>query len=98
MAKHTLAGHIYWRKTKYMDAPAIRFDMYDMRKWSEESRDGHVHIAEHSIEVEVPDDFDPRPQLVAHLTAEKQKVRAEFAARITELDTQINNLLALEMA
>ena len=45
---------------------------------------------------DVPDDFDPRPQQVAALEAEKQKARAEFHARVTEIDRQIQSLLAIE--
>ena len=68
-----------------------------MRTWSEDSRDGRVHISEHSFEVDIPDNFDPRPQMIAALQAEKQKVRAEFARRVAELDDQIGKLQALTM-
>ena len=94
--KHTIHGHLYWHMTKYMKAPAFVFEKYDRREWSEDSRDGHVWIREHSIEVDVPDNFDPRPSMVEALRKEKERIRAEFAAKVTELDKQINNLLALE--
>jgi arylsulfatase A-like enzyme len=96
MAKHLINGHIYWQQNKYMRAPKIRFDEYDMRKWDADALDGRVHVAEYSFEVEVPDDFDPRPQMVATLEAEKRQLRAEFAAKVTEIDAQIQKLLAIE--
>lgn len=98
MTTHTIKGHVYWQQNEYMKSPRIVFDQYDMRKWPEQSRDGRVWISEHSFEVEVPDDFDPRPQMVESLRAEKDRIRAEFAAKVAELDGRINSLLALEMA
>lgn len=47
---------------------------------------------------EVPDSFDPRPAKIAALERERQKVRAEFAAKITEIEDQISRLLCIEMA
>ena len=55
-------------------------------------------ICAHEFEVETPDDFDPRPQQVAALQAAKQKVRAEFAARISEIEKQISELTCIEAA
>lgn len=96
--KHTINGHIYWKHSQYMEKPEIIFLSYDIRGFTEEQRDGRVHIAEHSFDVDVPDDFDPRPQMVASLKAEKDRLRAEFAAKVTKIDARINKLLALEMA
>jgi hypothetical protein len=98
MAKHTIKGHIFWQMTKYLKEPHIGFIEYDIRQWRTEDLDGRVHIAEHSFEVDVPDNFDPRPGMLANLEAEKQQVRAEFARRITELDRQISQLMAIENA
>lgn len=71
---------------------------WDCRTWDASSADGRIFVKEHLTTVEVPDDFDPRPQQVAALEAAKQKARAEFQARITELDRQIQSLLAIEGA
>jgi hypothetical protein len=96
MSKHTINGHIYWQMNKYLEAPRITFSEYDKRQWEEDSRDGCVHIKEHSFEVEVPDDFDPRPQQVAALDAEIKKTRAEMHRRINDLQEQKARLLAIE--
>jgi hypothetical protein len=55
-----------------------------------------VKVADHTVTVDVPDDFDPRSLMVQSLEQEKQKLTAAFQARITEIDGQIQNLLALE--
>jgi hypothetical protein len=87
IAYHTAS---YWR-----DDERFCFTPFDPRKSTHEHED-RVVVQEHAIEVDVPADFDPRPQQVAMLVAEKQRINAAFAARITELDAQINKLLALE--
>lgn len=71
---------------------------WDCRTWDASLADGRVFVKEHLTTVEVPDDFDPRPQQVAALEAEKQKARAKFQARITEIDRQIQSLMAIEGA
>ncbi|OJB06311.1 hypothetical protein [Burkholderia ubonensis] len=55
-----------------------------------------VKVREHSFEVEVTDDFDPRAALIANLEREKKKLQAEFNARIVELNGRIQSLLAIE--
>jgi hypothetical protein len=72
----------------YME-PYFRFCDY-------EGATGFVVVQPHLLEVEVPDNFDPRPQLVKNLETEREQIRAEFAKRITEIDSQIRNLLAIE--
>ena len=78
----------------------VEFELlpWDCRTWDARSADGRIFVKEHLTTVEVPDDFDPRPQQVAALEAAKQKARAEFQARITEIDRQIQSLLAIEGA
>ena len=56
----------------------------------------YVLVREQMFDVEVPDNFDPRPQMVKELEAEKEKARADFAKRVMEIDKRINELLALE--
>lgn len=70
-------------------APYYRFYNYD-------ETEGFVKVQEHSFEVEVPDEFDPRPQMVENLEREKRKIEAEFQARVTQINAQIQSLLAIE--
>ena len=82
----------------YGGKPEFELLPWDCRTWDPAHADGRVFIKEHTITVEVPDDFDPRPQQVAALEAEKQKARAEFQKRITEINRQIQSLMAIEVA
>lgn len=94
--KHTIKGYVTYRtESYYTDAERVHWTRYDPRITG---LNKDVLIGEHSIEVEVPDDFDPRPAQVQRLREEQQKVRAAMAKRIKELDDQINSLLALEMS
>ena len=78
----------------------VEFELmpWDCRLWSETAQGGRVFVKEHTITVEVPDDFDPQPLQVQALEAAKQKARAEFQERITEIDRKIQSLLAIEGA
>ena len=49
------------------------------------------------IEVDIPDDFDPRPAQIKALQAKQTKAAADFHAMNTEIMRQINELQALEM-
>lgn len=55
-----------------------------------------VVVKQQVFEVEVPDNFDPRPQMVKALQEKKEKARKEFADKVMQIDAQINSLLALE--
>jgi hypothetical protein len=56
----------------------------------------YVMIREQEFEVEIPDDFDPRPIQIATLRAEREKIVAECEAKKQNLDEQIMRLLAIE--
>lgn len=100
MTTHTIKGYITWREAPSWAVdrgPEIDFLTYDPRTIEVSSRP-RVVVAEHTIEVEVPDDFDPRPEQIARLKAQKAELRAKFSAAVQELDDRINSLLALEMS
>ena len=69
------------------------FSMFDPTGWTHSTA---VVVRAESIEVDVPDDFDPRPQMVKALEAQKEAARKEFADTVMRIDRQINELLALE--
>lgn len=96
MSTQAISGHLYWQQTKYMKAPKFTFSEHDMRNWEHDILDGRVWMREQSFTVEVPDNFDPRPSMVASLRAEKKRTQALFAAKVKEIDARINSLLAIE--
>ena len=95
MSKHLIEGFITYKKYEWQEQPSISFSTYDPAKYGMSDT---VVIRDHSFEVEVPDDFDPRPEQIKNLEAEKNKLKNEFQARVIEIEKQINKLLALEMS
>ncbi len=96
MAKHTIHGFIVYRPEIWLeDHERIDFQTHDPR---DSGYSKAVLVSEHSIEVDVPDDFDPRPQQIQVLEKKRDAVRAEMSARITEINQQIQSLLAIEHA
>ena len=93
MAKHKIKGYVTWEHSKYQCEPEIGFQMYEpSEKYSPEK----VVVCEHEIEVDVPEDFDPRESMITRLRKQKREVQAEFAMRVKEIDRRINSLLAIE--
>lgn len=93
MAKHIVKGYITSTQYQWETQPSFGFTMY---KPIQEHTDA-VIVAEHQIEVEVPDDFDPRPGKIAALKEKKKLMEAQFAASVKVINDQINSLLAIEM-
>lgn len=54
-----------------------------------------TYVCEQEIEIEVPDNYDPRAQQIEALEKEKQKVMADYQKTVTEINNRINNLKAI---
>jgi hypothetical protein len=52
-------------------------------------------VCEQEIEIEVPDDYDPRVQKIAALEKQKQKVMADYQKTVNEINDRISKLLAI---
>ncbi len=72
-----------------------RFVGWDPR---EDGTSDDVFVMEHTLQVEVPADFDPRPQQIKALEAQKKEAAAKFAAMVAELDKRIAELQAIEFS
>lgn len=100
--KKTINGFIFAKKASRYDLTEhayVEEILFDFATWDRTEYDRDlVKVAPHSFEIEVSEDFDIRPGLVENLEREKKKVMAEFQARITEIDGQINKHLAIENA
>lgn len=55
-----------------------------------------TYVASQEIEIEIPDDYDPRAQKIAALEKHKQKVMADYHKTVTEINDRISKLQALE--
>ena len=88
--KVTVKANLHWENSKF-EPPHYVF-------WQHRMPDGpeRVFISEHEYEVDVPDDFDPLPQVVAGLRERKQKILADSQLAANEIDDQIQRLLCIE--
>lgn len=93
MSKHTITGFITFEKRPYMDKGQVGFHTY---RPSAEYFPHTAVVAEHSFEVEVPDDFNPVPDLVANLEEQKRLARLELAQKLARIDEQISKLTCIE--
>jgi len=58
--------------------------------------DHYTFVCEQDIEMEVPDNYDPRAQQIIALEKQKQKVMADYQNSVTEINDRISKLQALE--
>jgi len=58
--------------------------------------DYRVWVSEQDVEIEVPENFDPRQSEVAALEARKIKAMADYQKTVTEINERISKLQALE--
>jgi hypothetical protein len=54
-----------------------------------------TYVGEQEIEIEIPDNYDPRAQQIAALEKQKQNVMAEYQKTVTEITERINKLQAI---
>lgn len=100
--KHKIQGFVIWEKKEYSPAPRIWFSETDVTKHNKKYEGGYsvygncVTVGPCEIEVEVPDDFDPRAPMIETLRAQKQNVIATMTAKVALIDHEIGKLLALE--
>jgi hypothetical protein len=89
MANIKIKGAIYRRELRYSESYYMFFvfDACDAET---------VKVMDYTLEVEIPDDFDPRPGMLANLREQKRAVEAEYAAKVNVIENKIRNLLALD--
>jgi hypothetical protein len=84
-------AHIYYAQYSWEETGKY-FVMYAKL----EDNEYQTYVGEQEIEIEVPDDYDPRAQKIAALERHKQKVMADYQKTLTEINDRISNLQALE--
>ena len=70
-----------------------QYQVFSCKLQDEEHR---TYVGEQEIEIEVPDNYDPRAQKIAALEQHKQKVMADYQKTLTEINTRISQLQAIE--
>ena len=81
-------GHIDYRAPQIWE-PAVW-------KCQVDDNSERIFVSEQTVTVEVPADFDPRPQMVAALEEQKRQAAADYHKLVTDINRQINELMAIE--
>jgi hypothetical protein len=89
--KTTLTMHLYYRKYQWDDEG--NFELYPCQF---DDNEHCSYVGERQVEIEVPDNYDPRAQQIAALEKKKKQVMADYQKTVTEINARISNLQALE--
>jgi hypothetical protein len=89
--KIQITAHIHFVKHSWETEG--RFDLFSIKL---EDTDYRTYVGEQEVEIEVPEDYDPRAQQIAALEKQKQKVMADFQKSVDEINERISKLLAVE--
>lgn len=90
-----------------MKIKTIAYIHYTKYSWEEEGEfrvdcmrlndnEYHTFVGEQEVEIDVPDNYDPRPQKIAALEKQKQKAMADYQKSVLDINDRISKLLALE--
>lgn len=86
----TIKGFIVARKWEWDDKVGFQFNGCPL------DTNGFVTVMPHEFEVELPDGFNITAAMVGSLEKSKADLRAEFNARIAQINDQISKLQCLE--
>ena len=89
--KVTTTVHIHHTQYSWQDQG--EFAVYSVKLEDNEHR---TYVCEQQIEIEVPDNYDPRAQKIAALEKYKQKVMADYCTTVNEINDRISKLQAIE--
>lgn len=89
--KVKITAHIYhcqysWEETSEYQIMYVKLDDCEHR----------TYVGEQEIEIEVPDNYDPRAQKIAALEKHKLKVMADYQKTVDQINERISKLQALE--
>ena len=86
-------AHIHFQKYSWEEKGEYRVSSFKL-----DDNENRTYVGEQEIEIEVPENYDPRAQQIAALEALKQKVVADYHKSVMEINERIGKLLALEAA
>jgi len=90
--KVKVTAHIHYNK--YAWETEGKFEVFSFKFDDDSNR---TYVGEQEIEIEVPDNYDPRAQQIAALQKQKQKVMADFQVTVDQINRQISELQSIEM-
>jgi hypothetical protein len=71
---------------------------YEVLSFKTADTEHRTYVGEQEIEIEVPDEYDPRAQKIEALQAQKLKIMADYQKTVTEINARISKLQAIESA
>ena len=83
--------HIHYQKYSWEEKADYRLASFRM-----DDTEHRTYVGEQEIEIDVPEDYDPRAQQIAALKEQAQKVMADYHKSIMEINDRISKLQALE--
>ena len=86
-----MTAHIHY--VKYSWDSEGQFQIFGAKLEDAEHR---TYVCSQEVEIDVPENYDPRLQKVAALEKEKQKVMADFQKSVDAINEKISRLQALE--
>jgi len=89
--KSTTTIHLHFQKYSWQKEG--KFQVFSCQLDDTEDR---TYVGPQDIEIDVPEDYDPRAQQIAALEAIKQKVMADYQISVMGINDRISKLQALE--
>jgi hypothetical protein len=89
--KVKVKAYVHYLKWSWEDKG--EFELFSVKFDDDNHR---TYVCEQEVEIEVPDDYDPRAQQIAALEERKRKVMAEYQKTVNEINDNISKLQALE--
>jgi len=89
--KIKLTAHIHYQK--YVWKEEGEFQIWFAKMDDAEYR---TYVGEQEVEIEVPDNYDPRAQQIDALEKQKQEVMADYQKSVNEINDRISKLQAIE--
>jgi len=83
--------HTYYNKYPWEDKGVFHLSSYKF-----DDTQYQTYVGDQEVEIDVPEDYDPRAQQIAALEAKKTKVMADFHKTVTEINDHISKLQAIE--
>ena len=100
LANHGIKGNamkvkttVYVHYKKYSWEEKSEFEVFSFKFDDDDHR---TFVCKQDIEIDVPDNYDPRAQQVAALEKKKQKVMADYQKTVNEINERISKLQAIE--
>lgn len=87
---------VYATRYKWQDSNEVNFGILAHNPGDNFEDAEHQIIGEQEITYEIPDNYDFNSGVIANLQKQKQRLMADFQARITEIERQIQEHLAIE--